>query len=153
MAISEELGLSVAVHVDGTALVEYDDPEVTPDTRYPDSPIVTKYIESKDDVEFSIACTALPGLTWLAEPHTDSRIITISAYTDGNHRCTALLEPKDLLRRTTAHLKGEKYRPAGASHESLRKFRFDAVTTRKSFSSISYRLQRALTGSSRYSRE
>lgn len=127
MAVIEDLSLSVAVHVDGAAATEYNDPDVVPDTKYPQSRIVSKYIESKDDAEYQMNCLVLPQLTWLSEEN--NRGISFDAYIDGKWRRGKLFDRNSQARQSVLHLEGVGSRSSGSSEDTLRKFKFNAVTT------------------------
>jgi len=127
MTVIEDLGLSVSVHVNGEALVEYDDLDVTPDTKYPNSRIVSRYIESKDNTEYHIACQVLPQHTWLSGE--GKRRVSFHAYTDGKWQCATPYAKGHQSRQVVGLLAGPITRPHGAADEILTNFKFNSVTT------------------------
>ncbi len=131
MAVIDSLGISVHVQVNGAAAVEYADPDPSPDAEYPDTPVVSKYIESKDDIEYAVACMTLPPHDWLST-HKDY-LLSFQVCADGKHRSAKIYKPYDHDTRYTLIVDGVKVRPRGASHETLSKFKFDAVKIGKCF--------------------
>ena len=129
MAIIEDLGLSVVINIDGADAVEYDDPEPEPDRKYPDSTVVSKYIESKDDKEYQINCRVLPQHLWLSE--ADERLLSFHAHIDGacQARKSVRNYPNTRNHENGTVIQGSIIRPTGASSEVLRRFKFSAVTT------------------------
>jgi hypothetical protein len=127
MAVIDSLGISVSVKVNGEAAVEYADPDPSPDVKYPTVPIISKYIESKDDNEYAIACRTLPEHGWLST-HKD-HLLSIQVCADGTHRACSIYKPNFQDTRCSLIIDGVRVRPHGASHEILSKFKFESVKT------------------------
>ncbi|OIW27445.1 hypothetical protein CONLIGDRAFT_633807 [Coniochaeta ligniaria NRRL 30616] len=125
MAVIDSLGISAYVRVDGAAAVEYADPDPSPDVKYPDTPVVSKYIESKDDKEYAVVCMTLPQHSWLST-HKD-HLLSFQVCADGKHRAARFKRPCDHDTRYSLIVDGVTSRPRGASHEILSKFKFDAM--------------------------
>ncbi|KAB5585798.1 hypothetical protein GE09DRAFT_1180965 [Coniochaeta sp. 2T2.1] len=126
MAVIEDLGLSVTVHIDGADTVEYEDPEPSQDKKFPEARVVSHYIQSEDDKEYQIHCQVLRQHSWLSE--ADGRVLSVHAYTDGHWRSGQIYDrrkSKDFV----LSIDGTMDTPPGASYSTLSKFKFDAVTT------------------------
>lgn len=131
MAVIDSLGISVHVHIDGAPAVEYTDPDPSPDAIYPATPVVSRYVESKVNKEYSLACETLPQHTWLST-HRD-KVLSFVAHIDGTIRASKIHGPDHHDRRRPFFINGVKLRHQGASYETVSKFKFDAVKLGKSF--------------------
>jgi hypothetical protein len=121
MAILKSLGLSVTVNINGVAAVEYDNPDPNPDKKYPDVPCVSKYIESKDNTEYSISCQALPQHTWLSKGKKN--ILRFIVRADGEHEQGTIYSSSDQTRQAPVEIQGV------VNRDFIRKFKFSAIQT------------------------
>ena len=63
MAVIEDLGLAIYIGINGTRVSGYNDRGGDGERVFPKSKYVSKYIESKDDLEYAIRREALPTHT------------------------------------------------------------------------------------------
>ncbi|KAH8907232.1 hypothetical protein BR93DRAFT_978710 [Coniochaeta sp. PMI_546] len=89
MAVIKALGLSVSIVINGKAVPEYDDPDPGLYDKPPGTKVVNKYIESEDDIEYSIRCEALPQHRWL--PNRKGNILEFGVTIDGQYQHTKCL--------------------------------------------------------------
>lgn len=125
MAVIDSLGISVHVHIDGVPAVEYTDPDPSPDAKYPGTPVVSRYIESKVNKEYSLACETIPQHTWLSTNR--DKVLSFVARIDGTRRASKIHRPDQHDKRRRFFIDGVILRPQGASYETVSKFKFDAV--------------------------
>jgi len=122
--LRDQPGLKVEILVDGSPLQEYDDDdeEIVPT-------VVTKYIEAKSGVNFTIRYTILPQF------HIKHALV-VQSYLDGNsmenHVCS-----EDVLRKcTSSTMTGVREAIAGKYYE--RKFCFSQLNTGQLHSLMNY---------------
>jgi hypothetical protein len=131
MAIIKSLGLSVSIVINGQAVPEYNDPVPDPDLEHehPGTKVVSKYIESEDDLEYSISCEALPTHRWL--PNREGNTLEFAVTIDGKYQQTQCFcfdswdngASTDILGVVTY---------TGLTRGTLSKFRFGSINLRKS---------------------
>lgn len=92
MAIIEDLGLTISIHIDGTPVPEYDDPEPCVDDigdpAY--THVCNKYIEVKDNAEYAFHFSAIGEQKWLSQ--TSSHGFTFTFYVDGKAMASHVLK-------------------------------------------------------------
>ncbi|KAB5585799.1 hypothetical protein GE09DRAFT_1210387 [Coniochaeta sp. 2T2.1] len=130
MPIIEDVGLTAAIHINGAPAAEYRDPVKNPDRKYPAAEFISKYIEAKDGVEYSIVCTATPQNLWLAQgdpaaAKDSARAVVFSIQIDGVDQASTYV----VNTHQTARIEGVQGQAPGDSQQTLRKFKFNAVTT------------------------
>lgn len=135
MAVIDSLGISVHVQIDGTAAVEYVDPDPSPDVKYPTVPVVSRYIESKDGTEYAIACMTLLQHSWLSR-RIDYRL-SFAVHIDGMYQARMVYGPAQHVMRYSMIVDGVRVQPLGEPYETLSKFKFDKVTPGDGFDPFS----------------
>jgi hypothetical protein len=126
MAVIEDLGLSVAVHISGAPAVEYNDPDPAPDPQYPAARVITRYIEARDDAEYSIRCLTLPQNEWLT---ATMKSLVFQAHIDGVYQAGKCHFYPDVYHQIPSYIDGVQVQAPRANHQTIRKFKFSTVTT------------------------
>ncbi|KAB5582771.1 hypothetical protein GE09DRAFT_1278133 [Coniochaeta sp. 2T2.1] len=125
MAIIKALGLAVSIVINGETVPEYDDPDTGLELEHPCTKIVNKYIESEDEIEYSIRCQALPGHRYL--PNKEGNALEFCIIIDGNPLWTQFLEHDDWGSRGTSYTVDGA--PTGPDWSMHNRFRFSAIRT------------------------
>lgn len=126
MAIIEELGIQVRIFCEGTPCPEYEDREQDGNADLDDIPVETpschRFVESREDVVFSIEFTILPGGPASRWFRTKDKAICFMTSFDGGPAVTnnAVSPPKlSFTVRGITNSKGTEMRP----------FRFASIST------------------------
>ncbi|OIW27359.1 hypothetical protein CONLIGDRAFT_633716 [Coniochaeta ligniaria NRRL 30616] len=124
MAVIKALGLSVSIVINGEAVPEYDDPDPAMDHEHPGTKVVSKYIESEDDIEYSIKCEVLPQHRWL--PNREGNILEFAVTIDGKYLHTKCLGVDNWDNGAQTDIVGVPTY-TGRKHGTLSKFRFGSI--------------------------
>lgn len=114
-------GLVVTFQVAGEDAIEYDDRHSAGQEL---AKTVTRYIESKDDAEFSVTVAVTQDYQWHSIPH----VVLFTLFHDGVYATDIIIEETDRLKVQV--LSGVEERKEGQGEEeagTLRKFKFCPV--------------------------
>ena len=133
MAVIKSLGLGVSIVINGEKVPEYNDPAPDPDLarKHPGTKVVSKYIESEDDLVYSLRCEALPTHRWL--PNRQGNVLGFRVYIDGKYQCNRALsfDAWDNKDGASRDMVGVRTSTGPENAGTLSKFRFGSVNPRK----------------------
>lgn len=127
MAIIEQLGMFANVTVEGTPLPEYEDPEPECEEMAEDgfTSVRNKYVEAKDDSEFSVSFGVSNWQIQSYKSHDPNFAVLFSCYVDGE----CVYKPYLDRDTPTAKLEGVKELDPVTNSTKLRRFKFASITT------------------------
>lgn len=128
MAVIKTLGLDVSVVINGKSVPEHDDlkPDLDLNRKHPGTKVVHKYIESEDDLEYSVRCKVLPDHRWL--PNRKGNMLEFAVVIDGELQHTKCIsfDAWDKKKGASTNVRGVPTY-TDRHHGTLSRFTFSSV--------------------------